>query len=112
LLRQCTKLRAAHESLFGKMWNLAARFRPVVKRLGLDPTITPYCFRHSSIVRQLLKGMPIRLVAANHDTSVAVIEKHYARFIVSKQTDAMTRATLIDHDPSSVQDNVIPLARA
>ena len=112
LLRQRTKPRAAHEPLLDKIWKLAVRFRTVVKRLGLDPALTPYCARHSSIVRQLLKGTPIRLTAANHDTSVGVIEKHYARFIVSKQTDAITRATLIDHEVSSVQDNVIPLARA
>jgi integrase len=112
ILRQQANRRAAHERLFEKLWNLSRFFRPVVQRLELEPTLTPYCLRHSSIVRQLLKGVPIRLVAANHDTSTVVIERHYARFIVSRQTDAMTRATLIDVEAvPSEATNVIAIAR-
>ena len=38
--------------------------RDAVRRAGLDPDkITIYALRHSSIVRQLLKGIPIRVVA-------------------------------------------------
>jgi hypothetical protein len=37
--------------------------------------------RHSSIVRQLLVGLPVRVVAANHDTSVIMIERTYSRHI-------------------------------
>ena len=33
--------------------------------------------RHSSITRQLLRGVPTRVVAASHDTSVPMIEKSY-----------------------------------
>jgi integrase len=95
-LRQQAKGRAAHSLLFDKMWNLATTFRPVVERLGLGPETTPYALRHSSIVRQLLKGVPTRVVAAHHDTSVAMIEKNYSRYIIGDPTDALTRATLLD----------------
>ena len=33
----------------------------------------------ASIVRQLLKGVPTRVVAAHHDTSVAMIERNYSQ---------------------------------
>ena len=44
-----------------------------------------YCLRHSSIVRMLLRNVPIRLVASLHNTSVAMIEKHYSRYITEHQ---------------------------
>ena len=45
------------------------------------PDVVPYAFRHSSIVRGIRANLPLRLVAAIHDTSVTMIERHYARFI-------------------------------
>ena len=54
----------------------------VVTAIGLDPAeVTMYCLRHSSIVRMLLRNVPIRLVASLHNTSVAMIEKHYSKYI-------------------------------
>jgi len=53
----------------------------VCEELGLT-NIVPYALRHSSIVRGIAAGLPVRLVAAVHDTSVAMIEKHYSRWIV------------------------------
>ena len=50
------------------------------ERVGL-PDVVPYAFRHSSIVRGIRANLPLRLVAAIHDTSVMMIERHYARFI-------------------------------
>ena len=48
-----------------KIGSLAA-----VAAAGLDPhEVTIYALRHSSIVRQLLAGVPVRVVAVNHDTS-------------------------------------------
>jgi integrase len=111
LLRQQAVGRTLHEPLFGKVWNLAALLRPVVERLALDPQITPYALRHSSIVRQLLKGSPVRVVAAHHDTSVAMIEKHYSRYIIGDPSDAMTRATLLDLPEPSIAADVIPIAK-
>src|SRR5262249_22253191 len=46
-------------------------FIRAVARVGLDPAmVTLYSLRHSSIVRGLLAGVPTRVVAAQHDTSV------------------------------------------
>jgi hypothetical protein len=71
--------------------------------------VTPYSLRHSSITRQLLRGVPIRVVAASHDTSVPMIEKSYSAMI-GDHSDALHRAALIDlGGPSG--DNVVPIAR-
>jgi integrase len=110
-LRKQSDGRAAHAPLFDKMWGLAALFRPVVERLGLGPEVTPYALRHSSIVRQLLKGVPTRVVAAHHDTSVSMIERNYSRFIIGDPTEALTRATLLDMKEPAPAADVIPVAR-
>lgn len=99
-LRQQANGRAAHSLLFDKMWNLATLFRPIGERLGLGPEVTPYALRHSSIVRQLLKGVPTRVVAAHHDTSIAMIERNYSRYILGDPTEALTRATLLSFEQS------------
>jgi hypothetical protein len=86
-------------------------FREVVKASGLDPDEVTMCaLRHSSIVRQLMKGTPTRVVAANHDTSVIEIEKTYSKYITD-HTDAITRATLLDHETTR-PDNVVQLPAA
>ena len=54
---------------------------------------TPNCLRHSSIVRQILRGVPIRLVAVTHNTSVAQIERTYSKHIAPHGADQL-RATL------------------
>jgi integrase len=110
-LRHQAKGRAVHAPLFDKIWNLATRFRPIVERLGLGPEITPYCLRHSSIARQLLKGVPTRVVASHHDSSVAMIERNYSRYILGDPTDALTRATLLDLGTAPSPAEVIPLSR-
>jgi integrase len=56
-----------------------------------------YALRHSSIVRGLKKNLPVRLVAALHDTSVEMIEKHYAAFIID-MTEDMARQALMAFD--------------
>jgi integrase len=83
-------------------------FQRVVEKAGLDPeVVTPYALRHTSITRQLLAGIPIRVVASTHDTSVAMIEKTYSKYI-SNHSDALTRGTLLDLGESAV-DNVVPI---
>jgi hypothetical protein len=37
--------------------------------------------RHTSVVRQLIAGVRIRVVAVNHDTSIAMLEKTNSRYI-------------------------------
>jgi integrase len=71
-------------------------FRRAVGGAGLDPkVVTIYALRHSSIVRQLRAGVPIRLVAVLHDTSVAMIERHYSAYIDQHFDDAVVRKTLL-----------------
>jgi integrase len=71
-------------------------FARAVMQVGLDPAeVTMYALRHSSIVRQLLAGVPVRVVAAGHDTSVAIIERTYSRYI-GDHADALVRGALLD----------------
>jgi integrase len=70
-------------------------FRRVAEAAKLDPDeVTIYALRHSSITRQLVAGVPIRVVAALHDTSVAMIEKTYS-VEIDKHVDAIVRPALI-----------------
>jgi integrase len=72
------------------------RFARAVEATGLDPNeVTINALRHSSIVRQLLAGVPLRVVAVNHDTSVVMIERTYSRHI-GDHADALARVALLD----------------
>jgi hypothetical protein len=82
----------------------------VVTAIGLDPAVvTMYALRHSSIVRMLKKNIPIRLVASLHNTSVAMIEKHYSKFITEHAIDDIARAGLLS-EPAPAGDNVVSIA--
>jgi hypothetical protein len=94
LLRQQAKGRAAHDRLLDRIPRLSGRFRPIAKSLGLGPEVTPYALRHRSIARMLLKGVPTRVVAAHHDTSVAMIEKNYSRYIIGDPSEAHASDTI------------------
>jgi integrase len=54
--------------------------------------VIPYALRHSSIVRGIRANLPIRLVAALHDTSVTMIERHYSRWITEGLEEMAARA--------------------
>src|SRR5262249_9676536 len=85
-------------------------FRAVIEAAGLDPDeVTLYALRHSSIVRQLLANVPIRIVATLHDTSVKMIERSYSRFIASHSDEIARRALLEIQQPSA--PNVVPLSK-
>jgi integrase len=71
-------------------------FARTVMRAGLDPaSVTIYALRHSNIVRQLLANTPIRVVAAQHDTSVVMLERTYSKYIAD-HSDALSRRALLD----------------
>jgi integrase len=119
-LKQASKGRAADAPLLlqadGRSWgerpseNYRDAVREIVARVGLDAeTVTLYATRHSSIVRQLLAGVPIRIVAVSHDTSVAAIEKTYSRHI-AHHADEITRVALLHHEPR-IAANVVALVR-
>jgi hypothetical protein len=79
---------------------LAQRFeltRPwleIIKAAELPADIIPYALRHSSIVRALGAGLPIRLVAALHDTSSEMIEKNYSAYIVDAMDELAAKAVV------------------
>ena len=81
-------------------------------RLGLDPDeVTLYALRHSSIVRQLLANVPIRIIATLHDTSVKMIERTYSRHIASHSDDIARRALLETNAQPPAAANVVPLPK-
>jgi len=73
---------------------LSRHWQEAMKEAGLPAATIPYALRHSSIVRGLRVGLPIRLVAALHDTSVVMIERHYSRWIVDGLDDLAARAVV------------------
>jgi integrase len=77
-------------------------FAAAAKRAGIKATI--YALRHSSIVRLLLAGVPIRVVAVAHDTSVIQIERTYSAHITD-HADEVMRAGLLDLTPSASDSN-------
>jgi integrase len=83
----------------GGSWRSGDHVRPftrVVTSIGLDAAgVTLYALRHSSITRQLLAGVPIRLVAALHDTSTAMVEKTYSHHIAD-HSDVIARRAMLD----------------
>lgn len=109
MLRQRATARGAKHPLFDRIWNMSARLRVVLERLELDPLLTPYTLRHSSIIRQIRSNVPLRMIAYVHDTSVQEIERTYARYL-SNASDDLTRKGLLVDEP--VRGNVVRLPAA
>ena len=78
----------------------------IVTAIGADPNATMYALRHSSIARMLLQNVPIRLVASLHNTSVAMIERTYSKYI-TEYSDGVSRKALLQ---LRVGDTVAALA--
>ena len=76
-------------------------------RAGIKTATTFYSLRHSSIVRQILAGTPLRVIADAHDTSTRQIEITYSAHI-SGHTDALLRRGLLD-TAQPATGNVVPL---
>jgi hypothetical protein len=86
--------------------------RAVIEVAGLDPDeVTLYALRHSSIVRQLLANVPIRIVATLHDTSVKMIERTYSRYIASHSDEIARRALLEVSQPPAATVVALPPGR-
>jgi hypothetical protein len=87
------------QKLSGAAWQKSDHSRPFARAItaaGLDPAeVSMYALRHSNIVRQLLAGVPIRVVAVNHDTSIPILERVYSRYI-GDHADALARGALLD----------------
>jgi integrase len=117
-LKAATEGRAAEDLLLvradGRPWGpnpgvvYRPAFRKIVASVGLDPNVvTAYALRHSSIVRALLRGIPIRLIATAHNTSVGMIERSYSAHI-SEHSDEVSRVALLE-PPLPAGGNVVPI---
>ena len=96
----------------GVTWhfNMNRHYRKAMRAAGLSPAIEPYALRHSSIVRSLLRGLPTRLVADAHNTSVAELERTYSKFIAD-HSDAALRTAQIDMARMAPDPVVVSLRR-
>jgi hypothetical protein len=83
-------------------------FERAARAAKLPKGTTIYALRHSSIARALLRGLPVKIVADWHDTSVGQIEAHYGRFI-KHHYDELVRGALLDTSPPSPAANVVAL---
>lgn len=95
-------------------WRYSAEFaRPwnTVRQRAEMPEVIAYALRHTSIVRGIRANLPIQLVAALHDTSVPMIEKHYARWITDGLED-MARAAIVPLVPNEGGADIVRLRGA
>jgi integrase len=101
-----------HRDRRGAWQNSIHIWRPwaaIRQRAGM-PEVIPYALRHSSIVRGIRANLPIRLVAALHDTSVLMIERHYGKWIVDDLNELAARA-VVPLVPGETTANVVKLLR-
>jgi integrase len=91
-----------------KRGELARPWKAIRERAGM-PEVIPYALRHSSIVRGLRKGLPIQQVAKLHNTSVKMIERHYAKYIATALED-LARAAVVSLVPRS-NGKVVPMGK-
>jgi integrase len=81
------------------LWPFAQTLAACGLTTGSDgKKVTAYSLRHSSIIRSLVASVPTRVVAALHDTSAAMLEKHYSGFILD-HADTIARRGLLDARP-------------
>lgn len=90
---------------------LARPIRAAVKAAELGDAVSAYSFRHSSIVRALREGLPVRLVAQLHDTSIAMIERNYTRFMADALED-LARKAIVPMVAEDRGNNVVPIKAA
>jgi len=84
-------------------------FEDAVARAGIKTATTFYSLRHSSIVRQILAGTPLRVIADAHDTSTRQIEITYSAHI-GGHADAVLRKGLLDTAQPAAAANVATLS--
>jgi integrase len=110
-LRPAIENKAPHASLLtkpsGEPWKKADHsrlFQRVAASTGVDPAkVTIYALRHSNIVRQILAAVPLRVIAVNHDTSVAMLERTYSRYI-GDHADELARRALLNTSAPQTND--------
>jgi integrase len=92
-------------------WKRSELTRPwrAIRERAAMPEVIPYALRHSSIVRGLRKGLPIQQVAKLHNTSVKMIERHYAKYIATA-LEELARAAVVPLVPRS-GGNVVTMGK-
>ncbi len=93
--RRGNKLRWEKDAL--REWRpseLTAPFAKIVAEAKLPSDVTAYSLRHTSIVRCLGLGLPVRLVASMHDTSSEMIERFYSAHILDALSELTQRAAV------------------
>ncbi|MCW2229662.1 tyrosine-type recombinase/integrase [Bradyrhizobium elkanii] len=88
-------------------WKTAELTRPwhAIRDRAALPGAIPYALRHSSIVRGLRNRLPIQHVAKLHNTSVKMIERHYAKYISTALED-LARAAVVPLVPRHAENSV------
>ena len=87
---------------------MARPIRAAAAAAKLGASTSSYSFRHSSIVRALREGLPVRLVAQLHDTSLAMIERNYTRFMAHALED-IARKAIMPMVEAERGDNVVAM---
>jgi integrase len=92
-------------------WKRGELTRPwqAIRESAGMPQVISYALRHSSIVRGLRKGLPIQQVAKLHNTSVNMIERHYAKYIATA-LEELARAAVVPLVPR-VGGNVVLMGK-
>ncbi|MET3411656.1 integrase [Methylobacterium sp. 1030] len=90
---------------WGEASEMLRPWAEVLKKAGVSSNLVPYALRHSSIVRGLRANLPVRLVAALHDTSTAMIEAHYSAYIVTALDElaALAAVSLVTPVPAQLR---------
>jgi len=92
-------------------WQAAAeltRAWQAIREHASMPAVIPYALRHSSIVKGIRANLPLRLVAAMHDTSTEMIERHYSKWITTG-LEEMARAAIVPIVPPGNGARVVQL---
>ncbi|QDC03277.1 integrase [Mesorhizobium sp. 8] len=83
-----------HRRAWGPAYEVDKPWAATVECAGVPSDTIMYAFRHSSIVRGLRHGLPVRLVAALHDTSSEMIERFYSAHVVDATEEISRRSVL------------------
>jgi len=118
LLRQMASGKRPDDFLFttadGEPWTKSLHQRPfaeAVENAGLDPDATFYALRHSYISKALKELVPPKAVADQCGTSMAMIQRFYAKFIPSDQAKyAMVAAPTLHLEPAKKVARLTPVS--
>jgi len=107
LFSRLTKGKDGKQRIFlsadGQPWTISNQLRSFQKLLHTAEApaqATPYSLRHYYISKALLADVHIKVLADNCDTSVRMIEKHYAKFLERDRCTILNRVRVGGGDSS------------